>query len=472
MLRAIFFILICVLSLRAQAQNALPDYSQWKVACAKLPSNRELNGKRPDKSVLPLPAFADFDQALDAFLAATGDGPLASPANWVGAAPEPAAFFDTRKSWYGGKEIPFQPFAARLLLPADAVAILMGDLHGDVRSLIAVLDELNRRGLLDGFRVTAPNHHLVFLGDYTDRGMYGVEVLYTLFRLKTANPSQVHLVRGNHEDFNIVSRYGFLDELRNKYGQDADITKVMRAYDRLPVVMYTGTASDVLQLNHGGMEPGFDPRGLLEAPGIGPGLIRYQLLGELRQKSFDTAHTGWLGDDAAARGVAEKYLRDFTPESPTKPRAIGFMWNDFTVFADEAALGYERSLVFGAAATRYVLHAASTEQVRVRGVVRAHQHTSELNPLMSRLVACDGIFCHWRPNETLADAGRSVNEIRAKLQPEEIREIADGSVWTFNVSPDSSYGRGCGFDFVTFGIVTFASEFKDWRMRVVKINVF
>lgn len=472
MLRAFIILLLCLISPRLHAQAPMPDYAQWKTACAKLPSNRELNGKRPEKAILPLPAFADFDQALDAFLATTKEGPLTNPANWVGAAPEMTSFLDTTKSWYGAKEIAFQPFAARLLLPADAVAIVMGDLHGDVRSLMAALEELNRRNILDGFRITDQKHHLIFLGDYTDRGMYGVEVLYTLFRLKAANTGQVHLVRGNHEDFNIVSRYGFLDELRDKYGQSADITKVMRAYDRLPVVMYTGTARDVLQLNHGGMEPGFDPRGLLSAAAMKAGETRFQLLGELRQKSFDAAHPGWLGNDATARGVAEKHLRDFTPESPTKPRAIGFMWNDFTVFADEAALGYERSLVFGAGPTRYLLQAASTDQVRVRGVVRAHQHTSELNPLMSRLVACDGAFCHWQPREALADAKQTVNEIRANLQPEEIRQIPDGSVWTFNVSPDSSYGRGCGFDFVTFGILTLAPEFQDWRMRVVKINVF
>ncbi|MBU6412857.1 MAG: serine/threonine protein phosphatase [Planctomycetes bacterium] len=471
MLRAITIVVLCLLSPRLLAQAALPDYPQWQTACAKLPSNRELNGKRPEKTILPLPAFADFDQALDAFLATTKESSLASAANWVGSAPEMNSFFDTTKSWYGAKEIAFQPFAARLLLPADAVAIVMGDLHGDVRSLMAALEELNRRSILDGFRIADQKHHLIFLGDYTDRGMYGVEVLYTLFRLKAANTGQVHLVRGNHEDFNIVSRYGFLDEMRDKYGQSADITKVMRAYDRLPVVMYTGTASDVLQLNHGGMEPGFDPRTLLSASGTAVGM-RYQLLGELRQKSFDVAHAGWLGEDATARGVAEKYLRDFTPESPTKPRAIGFMWNDFTVFADEAALGYERSLVFGAGPTRYLLQAASTEQVRVRGVIRAHQHTSELNPLMRRLVACDGAFFHWQSGETATDAGKPVQEIRNRLQPEEVRGVPEGSVWTFNVSPDSSYGRGCGFDFVTFGIVTFAPEFKDWRMRVVKINVF
>ena len=41
---------------------------------------------------------------------------------------------------------------------------------------------------------------MVFLGDYTDRGSYGVEVMYVLMRLKVENPDQVWMARGNHED--------------------------------------------------------------------------------------------------------------------------------------------------------------------------------------------------------------------------------------------------------------------------------
>jgi len=161
---------------------------------------------------------------------------------------------------YGGKKVAFQPFAAKLVLPKDATVILMGDLHGDVRSLLCSLDELNDRKILDGFKFCDSKHYLLFLGDFTDRGAYGTEVLYTLFSLKLTNPDRVYFARGNHEDFNIVSRYGFLDELRAKYGQEANITKVMRSHDLMPVVYYVGTSSDFLQMNHGGMEPGYDPR--------------------------------------------------------------------------------------------------------------------------------------------------------------------------------------------------------------------
>lgn len=468
MLRAISVLMLVLFQSLLPAQQALPDYKQWRSACARLPSNRELKGNLPDRKLLPLPAFADFERALDGFLRLERVGPLADARTWVAGQPDPKVFFDVAHTWYGGKEVPFQPFAAKLVLPNDAVVIVMGDLHGDVRSLLSTLDELNQRKILDGFRFRESKYRFLFLGDFTDRGAYGTEVLYTLFRLKAANPDRVHFARGNHEDFNIASRYGFLAELQAKYGQQANITKVMRAYDLLPVVLYVGNGADFLQMNHGGMEPGYDPRKLLASSGLN----RFQLLGKLQQKAYHAARAGWLGDDPAVLALAEEHFRDFTPEAPTKPRSIGFMWNDFTVFADEPALGYDRSLIFGARPTRRILADASTDSVRVRAVVRAHQHTAALNPLMSRLVACDGVYRHWQENETAADADRSVNAIRRRLRPEATRPIPDGSVWTFNVAPDSLYGVGCRCDFVTVGMLTLAPAFKDWRMSVLRIPVF
>lgn len=466
--RSIVLLALVLLPATLPAQQAMPDYKAWRTACAKLPSNREQRGQMPNKNVWPLPTFADFEPALDGFLRTTREGPLADAKLWVSEQPDPKKFFDETRGWYSTPEIPFEPFAEKLVLPNDAVLILMGDLHGDVRSLMATLDDLNQRNILDGFQLKGTKHHLLFLGDFTDRGMYGVEVLYTLFRLKGANPDRVHFSRGNHEDINLVARYGFLDELRAKYGQQANISKILRAYDRLPVAIYTGNGTDFLQMNHGGMEPGYDPRELLASPGT----LRFQRLGKLKQTTYHNAHAGWLGKDPAVLELVEKHFRDFTPEAPTSPRTIGFMWNDFTVFADEPALGFERSLVFGQKPTRQILADASTEKVRVRGVVRAHQHSAELNPLMSRLVASDGVFRHWQETETTADATKSVSVLRTTLKPEEKRSLPDGSVWTFNVTPDSPYGVACRCDFATVGILTLAPEFKDWRMQVIRITVF
>ena len=446
-----------------------PDYRQWISDCAKLPPNRVLRGRLPDRKLLPLRSYAQFETALDAFLALERKGPLSENEKWVQGAPDPAVFFDVHRSWFGhGGKIPFQPFAAKLVLPPNATVIAIGDLHGDVRSFLQMLEELNRRKILDGFKMRLPDHHLIFTGDFTDRGSYGTEVLYTLFRLKAASPTQVHIARGNHEDFEMVSSYGFLDELRGKYGEDVNVTKLMRAYDLLPVVVYLGTGKDFVQVNHGGMEPGFDPRPLLAAPGN----MRYKLLGDLKQKSYAQTRPGWLGNDPAVGELAAAHLDDFTPQSSSSPRMIGFMWNDFTVFRDEPQLGYVRSLVYGPLPTRQILADASTERIRVRGVIRAHQHSGVLNPMMSRLIACGGVFCHWQPNEDSSQAHQSVDEIRNSLKPTATPQpLTEGSVWTLNVSPDSVYGVGCGYDFTAAALLNLAPEFIDWRISPLTVDV-
>ncbi len=449
-------------------KETIPSYKEWRTACAKLAANRELKGKMPDQKSLPLPKFADFEKQLDGYMQLEKEGLLADEKAWVGDRPDSKTFFDFENTWYGGDKVKFQPFAAKLVLPTDATVILMGDLHGDVRSLICTLDELNDRKILDGFKFLEPKHYMIFLGDFTDRGMYGVEVLYTLFCLKLANPDRVFFARGNHEDFNIVARYGFLDEVRGKYGREANITKLMRSYDLMPVVYYVGTGEDFLQMNHGGMEPGYDPRRLLASKES----RRFELLGKLQQETYHKSKGGWLGKDAQVKELAEEHFRDFVPEAPTRPRCVGFMWNDFTVFSDDPPLLFDRALTFGEKPTKQILADASTEKVRVRGVVRAHQHVAALNPLMSRLVACDGAFRHWQENENSKDAEKSVEEIRRQLKPEASRPIPDGSVWTFNVSPDSLYGVKCSCDFVTMGMLKLAPAFKDWRMNVVRIRVF
>ena len=137
MLRAFSSLTLLLVPSLLAAQDALPDYKQWRLACAKLPLNRELKGKLPDNKVLPLPTFADFERVLDAFLKLEREGRLADAKNWVDAQPDPKVFFDFTRSWYGDKDVPFQPFAAKLVLPKDAVVFFMGDLHGDVHSLFA-----------------------------------------------------------------------------------------------------------------------------------------------------------------------------------------------------------------------------------------------------------------------------------------------------------------------------------------------
>ncbi|MCW4054226.1 MAG: metallophosphoesterase [Candidatus Bathyarchaeota archaeon] len=74
-------------------------------------------------------------------------------------------------------------------------ALVVGDLHGDLESLLSILKHSDF--------VQKINRHkdatLIFLGDYGDRGTRSAEVYYTVLQFKLAFPEQVVLLRGNHE---------------------------------------------------------------------------------------------------------------------------------------------------------------------------------------------------------------------------------------------------------------------------------
>jgi len=74
-------------------------------------------------------------------------------------------------------------------------ALIVGDLHGDLESLIQILKESS---FLQKMKQNS-NAVLIFLGDYGDRGKYSKEVYYTVLKLKLLFPEQVILMRGNHE---------------------------------------------------------------------------------------------------------------------------------------------------------------------------------------------------------------------------------------------------------------------------------
>jgi hypothetical protein len=454
----------------AEIGVSAPTFPEWKSACDALPSNRDLKGRMPPSTLLPIRSFSTLEQVVSKFVALNCSGPYAESTFWVGQKPAGTSFLDTNLVWAGRGDRPYQPFAEKLVVPSNSEVFFHGDFHGDVHSIVSCLGWLNRENYLRDFTIARTNFFMVFLGDYTDRGSYGIEVIYTLLQLKIANPNQVFLVRGNHEDLSLVARYGFVAEGRAKYGASFDIRKISRLYELLPAVLYLGTGGDFIQCNHGGMEPGYNPKALLESPSS----TAFEFLGVLQQRKFASSQAAMVGQwPAGQRATALASWVDFRPESPTTPSVLGFMWNDFSVVHGEPEFAVDpgRAFVYGENLTRTVLQDASTPEHKVHAVFRAHQHAALLNPMMRRLLASRGLFRHWQSADGLAQANAPVKELEAILERSQSRPLKDGSVWTFNVSPDSYYGEGCGYGFDTFGLLTTADKFEDWRLRVMNLPI-
>lgn len=80
-------------------------------------------------------------------------------------------------------------------LEPSGEALIIGDLHGDLESLIHILSSSRFTQKMD----RREDAFLIFLGDYGDRGMHSAEVYYLILKLKLAFPRQIVLLRGNHE---------------------------------------------------------------------------------------------------------------------------------------------------------------------------------------------------------------------------------------------------------------------------------
>ena len=97
-----------------------------------------------------------------------------------------------------------EPTVLTIPLPCTIV----GDIHGQFHDLKELFN-------IGG---TPPETNYVFLGDYVDRGHYGLECLLLLVTLKLRFPTRISLLRGNHECTLQTRDYGFYDECMKKYG--------------------------------------------------------------------------------------------------------------------------------------------------------------------------------------------------------------------------------------------------------------
>lgn len=119
---------------------------------------------------------------------------------------------------------------------------VVGDIHGQYFDLEHVFGKLGD-----------PSKELnyLFLGDYVDRGVYGIEVCMLLFCIKLRSPKQIVLLRGNHESRNMTEAFTFREEVVSKY--DIELYDLfMDVFDSLPLA---AVVADKYLAMHGGISP-------------------------------------------------------------------------------------------------------------------------------------------------------------------------------------------------------------------------
>jgi protein phosphatase len=120
--------------------------------------------------------------------------------------------------------------------------VIVGDIHGQLQDLLYIIEK-------HGFPGPGRTMYL-FNGDFVDRGPFGVEVMLLLLAFKLAFPESVHLNRGNHEDFQINQKYGFCDEVLQKFGSGHMFAQFQELWNLLPLATIVDGLAIVL---HGGL---------------------------------------------------------------------------------------------------------------------------------------------------------------------------------------------------------------------------
>ena len=124
----------------------------------------------------------------------------------------------------GGEILSKEPNLIRL----DGQVTIIGDIHGQLYDLLAIFRQE---------AVGCPSKSegkVVFMGDYVDRGLYGVETALLIMMLKQCYPHKIYLLRGNHESRDLTSRFNFRDQCLEAYDEEF-YDQVMEAFDQLPM---------------------------------------------------------------------------------------------------------------------------------------------------------------------------------------------------------------------------------------------
>ena len=117
------------------------------------------------------------------------------------------------------------------LIKVNSPAFVFGDIYGNLDDLL-IFEKL----LWQPFPIVSA--HYVFLGNYVDKGTWGIECIIYLLSLKLVSPMKFILLRGNHESRDVQSKDTFKKECITKYGdkQGVKIWELINSiFDKLPL---------------------------------------------------------------------------------------------------------------------------------------------------------------------------------------------------------------------------------------------
>ena len=134
------------------------------------------------------------------------------------------------------------------VVSVQSPCFVLGDIHGNLNDL-----RIYERILWPNAPTCVAGSYL-FLGDYVDRGDYGLECICYLLSMKVLAPTSFFLLRGNHELRPIQQAFTFFREVCEKFrNQQLGIQvweTLNKTFDLMPVA---ATIDDQIFCSHGGI---------------------------------------------------------------------------------------------------------------------------------------------------------------------------------------------------------------------------
>lgn len=319
------------------------------------------------------------------------------------------------------KNATLEPFVEKHIVSPQSKIITIGDLHGNLESLVEIILDLQKKGFLDeDLTLIQKDVYLVFLGDYVNRMSYSVEVMLLLFHLHAQNIGSVFLLRGNHEITSCVRHFYDMYHDRDEHGVVTDtlLSEFARKFDTyyfpdllywfdyLPSANYIGCLDEktgkinAVQFCHAGVEIGFAPKRLFEQEKARfltiPSLDRYSAMqelladtsleksvrdrvkwvfAELRKIFFEhkkDSYLLWLDS------YLEKEVRLIANAESLRATMLGLLVGMFLTEENDdiefSSYSQSRCFYLGKKLTTYLLQKQSVDNFLLKSIVRGHQH--------------------------------------------------------------------------------------------------
>ena len=255
-----------------------------------------------------------------------------------------------------------------VVVPTGTEIFAGADLHSDLASLIGLFKFFSENNYTNSFCGCRPGFCGCFLGDFGDRGVNNIEVLSLLLTWKIENPSSVYLIRGNHEDVDIMKEY-----MLDREFLETNSVALTQCFEKMPLAIAVGTR-----------EPYIKPTGAVQYQSIhfSHALFSPAVLGE----SFLTGedHSTFVEKEPVfcpktlASEKANRAFQNLQRKFRDIPEALhsqGYMWSDVGRQSgpSERGAGY----VFSPEDIHEYLQTASGGKRKICACLRGHEHVYE-----------------------------------------------------------------------------------------------